>query len=105
MEALFLRYMSGALKPGGRAFVIVPLGLLNRTAGGSETHLLNECNIIGAIQLPRNAFFNTAQPTYILALEKRRVATQSRPPVFCGIAQSIGETLDYERVPWMTITT
>ncbi len=99
VEALFLRYISGALKPGGRAFVIVPLGLLNRTAGRMKTHLLSECNVIGAIQLPRNAFFNTAQPTYILALEKRRVADQSRPPVFCGIARSIGETLDYERVP------
>ena len=99
VEALFLRYISGALKPGGRAFVIVPLGLLNRTAGRMKMHLLNECNIIGAIQLPRNAFFNTAQPTYILALEKRRVSAQSRPPVFCGIARSIGETLDYERVP------
>ena len=29
VEALFLRYISGALKPGGKAFVIVPLGLLN----------------------------------------------------------------------------
>jgi type I restriction enzyme M protein len=99
VEALFLRYISGALKPGARAFVIVPLGLLNRTANRMKTNLLNECNVIGAIQLPRNSFFNTAQPTYILVLEKRRVATQSRPPVFCGIARSIGETLDYERVP------
>ncbi|MCF3123158.1 N-6 DNA methylase [Streptomyces arenae] len=99
VEALFLRYISGALKPGGRAFVIVPLGLLNRTAQRMKKELLRECNILASIQLPRNAFFNTAQPTYILALERRRVKNQSRPPVFCGIARSIGETLDYERVP------
>ncbi|MFH8466003.1 class I SAM-dependent DNA methyltransferase [Streptomyces sp. NPDC017991] len=99
VEALFLRYISGALKPGGRAFVIVPLGLLNRTAQRMKKELLRECNILASIQLPRNAFFNTAQPTYILALEKRKVKSQSRPPVFCGIARSIGETLDYERVP------
>lgn len=28
VESLFLRYISGSLKPGGRAFVIVPLGML-----------------------------------------------------------------------------
>lgn len=99
VEALFLRYISGALKPGGRAFVIVPLGLLNRTARRMKESLLRECNIVGSIQLPRNAFFNTAQPTYILIVEKRRTHQQSRPPVFCAIARSIGETLDYERVP------
>ncbi len=27
IEAFFLRYITGALKPGGEAFVIVPLGL------------------------------------------------------------------------------
>ncbi|WP_431880976.1 HsdM family class I SAM-dependent methyltransferase [Micromonospora chalcea] len=98
VESLFLRYISGALRPGGRAFVIVPLGLLNRTAHLMKSRLLAECNIIASIQLPRNAFFNTAQPTYILVLEKRRVMNQSRPPVFCGLARTIGETLDYERV-------
>ncbi len=99
LEALFLRYISGALKPGGRAFIIVPLGLLNRTAARMKKELLSECNIIASIQLPRNAFFNTPQPTYIIALEKRHTQAQSRPAVFCGIARSIGETLDYERVP------
>jgi hypothetical protein len=99
VEALYLKYISGALKPGGRAFVIVPLGLLNRTAQRMKSRLLDECNIRASIQLPRNAFFNTAQPTYIIILEKRRTKQQSRPPVFCGISRSIGETLDYERVP------
>lgn len=99
VESLFLRYISGALKPGGRAFVIVPLGLLNRTETGPKANLLRECNLLGSIQLPRNAFFNTAQPTYILVLEKRHTSVDERPPVFCGIARSTGETLDYERVP------
>ena len=31
LESLFLRYISGALKPGGFAYVIVPQGLLTRT--------------------------------------------------------------------------
>ncbi|WP_191838942.1 HsdM family class I SAM-dependent methyltransferase [Catellatospora chokoriensis] len=98
VEALFLRYISGALRPGGIALVIVPLGLLNRTARLMKSNLLSECNIVGSIQLPRGAFFNTAQPTYILILEKRRVPNQHRPAVFCGLARTIGETLDHERV-------
>jgi len=99
VEALFIRYISGALKPGGRAFVIVPLGLLNRTDPGPKARILGECNLIASIALPRNTFFNTAQLTYILALEKRHSPADPRPDVFCGIARTIGETLNWERVP------
>jgi len=102
VEALFLRYISGALKPGGRAFVIVPLGLLNRTDPGPKRRILEECNLIASISLPRNTFFNTAQLTYILVLEKRHSAADERPNVFCGIARTVGETLNWERVPTPT---
>lgn len=99
VEALFLRYVSGALKAGGRAFVIVPLGFLNRTDPGPKRKILEECNVLGSIALPRNTFFNTAQLTYILILEKRHTLVDPRPDVFCGIASTIGETLNWERVP------
>lgn len=99
VEALFLRYIAGALKPGGRAFVIVPLGMLNRTEPKPKAALLKECNILASIQLPRNTFFNTAQKTYILILEKRHTEADPRPDVLCGLARSIGETLDWQRVP------
>lgn len=99
VEALFLKYIAGALKPGGRAFVIVPLGLLNRTDQKPKRQLLNLCNVIASIQLPPNTFFNTAQKTCILALEKRHTGKERRPPVFCAIASTIGETLDWRRLP------
>lgn len=99
LEALFLRYISGALNPGGKAFIIVPLGLLNRTEPRPKTELLNECNLLASIQLPRNTFFNTSQKTAILVLQKRRTAVEARPKVLCGIARSIGETLDWRRQP------
>lgn len=102
LEALFLRYISGALKPGGRAFIIVPLGMLNRTDPGPKTKLLEECNLVASIALPRNTFFNTAQLTYILVLERRKTAVDERPPVFCALIRSIGETLDWRRVPTPT---
>jgi type I restriction enzyme M protein len=99
LEALFIRYISGALKPGGRAFVVVPQGLLNRTERGPKQQLLDDCNLLASIQLPRNTFFNTAQKTYILVLERRHTVADSRPDVLCGVARSIGETLDWRRTP------
>jgi type I restriction-modification system DNA methylase subunit len=99
VEALFMRYISGALRSGGRAFVIVPLGMLNRTEPRPKRELLKECNLLASIQLPRNTFFNTSQKTAILVLEKRRTAVEKRPPVLCAIARSIGETLDWRRIP------
>lgn len=99
VEALFLRYTTGALKPGGRAFVIVPQGLLNRTERGPKQQLLDDRNILASIQLPRNTFFNTAQKTYILVLERRHTAADTRPPVLCGVARTIGESLDWRRTP------
>lgn len=98
LESLFLRYVSGALKPGGRAFVIVPQGLLTRTEVGTKRMVLKECNLLASIALPRNTFFNTPQKTYILVIEKRHTHVDPRPPVFCAIARSIGETLDARRL-------
>lgn len=99
LEALFLRYVSGALKPGGIAFVIVPQGLLTRTEGTTKEKILKECNVIASISLPRNAFYSTPQKTYILVLEKRKTSAASRPNIFCAIATSVGESLDARRVP------
>ncbi len=99
VEALFMRYVSGCLKAGGRAFIIVPLGMLNRTEPKPKERLLGECNIIASIELPRNTFFNTSQPTSILVLEKRHTIADPRPDVLCGIVRTIGETLDVARVP------
>lgn len=99
LESLFMRYISGALKPGGFAYVIVPQGLLTRTEKTTKEKILKECNLRASIALPRNTFFNTPQKTYILVLEKRRTKVDLRPQIFCAIASSIGETLDARRVP------
>lgn len=99
VEALFMRYISGALKPGGRAYMIVPLGMLNRTESKPKQRLLDECNLLASIELPRNTFFNTSQPTAILVLERRHSHVDPRPEVLCGYVRSIGETLDSYRVP------
>ncbi|WP_061507281.1 N-6 DNA methylase, partial [Acetobacter malorum] len=98
LEALFIRYISGALKPGGRAFVIVPLGYLNRSESRPKKKVLDECNIIASISLPRRTFFNTNQATSILVLEKRHTKQDDRPDVMCAYIRSIGESLDTYRL-------
>ncbi len=97
LESLFLRYISGALKPGGTAYVIVPQGMLSRSETSTKETILNECNLLASIALPSNTFFNTPQKTYILALQKRHTEVDERPDVFCAVARSIGESLDYRR--------
>lgn len=99
VESWFLRYIYGALKPGGRAFVVVPLGMLNRTEPGPKARLLAECNVLASVALPRNTFFNTAQLTAVLVVERRHTESDPRPPVLCAIARTIGETLDQYRTP------
>lgn len=98
LESLFLRYITGALKPGGRAFVIVPQGMLSRSETSTKLTVLKECNLLASIALPSNTFFNTPQKTYILALERRHSVSDARPNVFCAIARSIGESLDSRRI-------
>ena len=99
LESLFLRYIAGALKPGGYAYVIVPQGMLTRTETALKEKLLSECNLIASISLPENAFFSTAQKTYIIILQKRHTPQDRRPNIFCAIVTSIGESLDARRVP------
>lgn len=99
VESLFIRYISSSLKPGRRAFVIVPLGMLNRTEKKPKQKILSECDLLASITLPRNTFFNTAQLTCILVLEKRHTQFDPRPNVLCACVRSIGETLDTYRAP------
>lgn len=79
--------------------MIVPQGLLTRSDANTKRMLLSNCNLLGSIALPRNTFFNAPQKTYILILEKRHSLADPRPSVFCGIARSVGESLDARRVP------
>lgn len=108
LESLFLRYIAGALKARGFAFVIVPQGLLTRTETSTKAKILTECDLRASISLPRNTFFSTAQKTSILVLQKRATLhagtgiigdLATRPDVFCAIASSIGESLNSRRVP------
>jgi len=107
VEGLFLEWIVRSLKPGRKAFIIIPDGILNR---GNDKRLrqfiLEECIIDGIISLPINAFYTTPKKTYILAITKKseksdieRKEINQSDPIFTYIVSNIGETLDVNRFP------
>ncbi len=106
IEGLFMEWIVRALKPGGKAFVVVPDGIMNRSNDKKlRNFILEQCNIDAVISLPLNTFFTTNKKTYILALTKKvpvsisGVPTLERQtaPVFTYLCSEIGETRDVYR--------
>ena len=106
IEGLFMEWIVRALKPGGKAFVVVPDGIMNRSNDKKlRNFILEQCNIDAVISLPLNTFFTTNKKTYILALTKKvpvsvgGVPTLERQttPVFTYLCSEIGETRDMYR--------
>ena len=99
VEGLFMEWIIRALKPGGKAFVVIPDGILNRQ---NDKHLrkfiLDECFLDGLISLPNNTFYRTPQKTYILAVTKKNGKTNiQKTPVFTYLVSEIGESRDIYR--------
>lgn len=99
VEGLFIEWIIKALKPNGKAFVVIPDGILNRQ---NDTNLrkfiLDSCIIDAIISLPINTFFTTNKKTYIIALTKKYDTTQNQTtPIFSYLVSDIGETLDIYR--------
>jgi len=106
IEGLFMEWIIRALKPGGKAFVVVPDGIMNRSNDKRlRDFILEECFIDAVISLPLNTFFTTNKKTYIMALTKKvpntsgGVTTKERQtmPVFTYLCSEIGETRDVYR--------
>jgi len=106
VEGLFMEWIVKALKSGGKAFVVVPDGIMNRANDKRlRNFILDECNIDAVISLPLNTFFTTNKKTYIMALTKKiavlseGVLTKAKQstPVFIYLCSEIGETRDTYR--------
>ncbi|MCD4744165.1 MAG: N-6 DNA methylase [Desulfobacteraceae bacterium] len=99
VEGLFMEWIIRALKPNGKAFVVVPDGILNRQ---NDKHLrkfiLDECCLDGLISLPIKTFFTTPKKTYILCITKKanKIDIQ-RTPVFTYLVSEMGESRDVYR--------
>ena len=99
VEGLFMEWIIRALKPNGKAFVVVPDGLFNRKNDARLREFIkNECFIDAIISLPLNTFFSTNKKTYILAItKKQKLAQVQTEPVFTYLVSEIGESRDNYR--------
>ena len=103
IEGLFMEWIVRALKPGKKAFIVVPDGIMNRSNDKKlRDFILQQCIIDAVISLPLNTFFTTNKKTYILALTKKVSVSiggvptlpKQTTPVFTYLCSEIGETRD-----------
>lgn len=106
IEGLFMEWIVRALKPGGKAFIVVPDGIMNRSNDKRlREFILDECILDAVISLPLNTFFTTNKKTYIMALTKKvpvlfdgiPIKERQDTPVFTYLCSEIGETRDNYR--------
>jgi len=100
VECFFIEKIINELKPNGKAFVVIPDGLLNRVNDYKLREFIKKsCIIDGIISLPIGTFYSTQKKTYILAITKKeddsKVQTEN---VFGYIVTTVGESLDVYRV-------
>ncbi len=99
VEGLFMEWIIKALKPNGKAFVVVPDGIFNRKNDKNLRQLiLDNCFIDAIISLPLKTFFTTPKKTYILAVTKKSDLSQMQlDPIFTYLCSEIGESRDVYR--------
>lgn len=99
VEGLALEWIVRSLSAGGKAYVVIPDGILNRINDKKfRKFLLDECYLEAIISLPIKTFFTTPKKTYILVIEKKQDKhIKQKFPVFTYLVSNIGETLDVKR--------
>ncbi len=99
VEGLFMEWIIRALKPNGKAFIIVPDGIFNRQNDKNlRQFIIDECYIDGIVSLPLNTFFTTNKKTYILCITKKANKKDVQTdPVFTYLVSEMGETRDVYR--------
>ena len=95
-ESLAVQWVLRSLKPGGRAFIIVPDGLVNQAS--ILQHIKQESMVHAVISLPARTFYSTPKKTYIIALERKmEKEEQQTTPIFSYLVSEIGESRDANR--------
>jgi type I restriction enzyme M protein len=95
-EALLLQHVVDSLRPGGRAAVICPEGLLANLGSDRQVreHVLRECEVDAVVSLPGGVFFPyTGVKTGILRLTKG----PGRRPIWFYDVRHDGFSLDMRR--------
>ncbi|MDD4111192.1 MAG: N-6 DNA methylase [Clostridia bacterium] len=99
VEGLFMEWIIKALKPNGKAYIIVPDGVFTRQNDKNlRQFIVDECFIDAIISLPLKTFFTTIKKTYILCITKKQDKTKSQnTPIFNYLVSEIGESRDVYR--------
>lgn len=99
VDGLALEWIIRALKKGGKAFVVIPDGILNTSQNKNlRKFILEECFLNCIISLPIKTFFNTPKKTFILGITKKNKSGEEQDfPVFTYLVSNIGETLNINR--------
>lgn len=95
LEGLSLEWIIKSLRAGGKAFLVIPDGILARTGGKKlRSHILSECFLDAIISLPLRTFYANFKHTYILAITKKHNQEDVQvDPVFTYLVSNIGERL------------
>ena len=88
-EGLFVEWIINALKKGGKAFVVIPDGvMLRNNLKKLRKFISDECFIDCIISLPSKTFFTTPKRTYILGITKKRDGAKLQDdPVLCYLEE------------------
>ena len=97
LESLGIEWIIKSLKPGGKAFIVIPDGILGRIVSSSKKlreYILEHCYLDAIVSLPVRAFFANYEHTYILAITKKEnTEVEQEFPVFTYLVSNIGERL------------
>jgi len=101
VECFFIEKIINELKSLGKAFIIIPDGILNRVNDYKiRAFIKKHCTIEAIVSLPIGTFYSTQKKTYILAITKKKNSEEHQTEnVFGYIVTSIGESLDVYRTP------
>lgn len=96
-EGLAMEWIVSKLKPGGRALVVVPDGLMNQSK--VLEGIKSRCIIDSIAALPSRTFFSTPKKTYILEITRKDNRARQQDPVMLYVVSEIGESRDARRIP------
>lgn len=92
-EVLFIERVVQLLRPGGRAGIVVPVGILsNSSARHVRDYLHATCHVFASISLPAETFQPTGNGVNaaIIFIKRPKGSTRERYPVFRAVSRSVG---------------
>jgi type I restriction-modification system DNA methylase subunit len=95
LEGLGIEWIIRTLKKKGKAFIIVPDGVMERSGDKKlRNHIFKECYLDAIISLPVRTFYANFRKTYIIAITKKdKIDDTQKHGVFTYLISDIGEDL------------